>query len=997
MAKKARSLDDVELPPWKAILFSDIHFHSKTIDRGLKVLRAIRALVTNPASDAHGAMVIFCGDWWELRGSLVLRQLDPLLDEFSKWEEAQIQTVIIPGNHDQVSADGQIHGVRVFAPFRNVSVATTRMAWPERRMAFLPWREDPSEQAALFDLPGDGWTIFAHAEVEGATTNYAHTAPGRVTLAQIESKARACYLGHYHKRQQLGDRTWYIGSPFQMGFGEMDDPPKGLALVTQDRAEPTWIPLDLPRHHRLTYGTPFDVTAIREEDIVELYAPPQLIGTEELAEMQAAIPAADVRPLPLKAEEDKLGAPALALSLDQGIDAFVDEMDARAQEAGADLVDPSLSLDDLRGFGRAVLAELPEARSVHGLSPRVDVTAVRASDFCALRGTVDLDLDSRGLLLLRGPIGTGKTALADAITWCLYGQTSPRKAGSSGATFRGDEVIHDDAGECLVEVDLRLDDGTEVTIARRKKRGKGAKAKVRGIEAPDGISDTQALIDRVIGLDYALWRTCVSLGQGTVANFVTEADKARKEMLSDAYGLAAAPAAQKYVRDLLKPLRVQLDKAHIDLQTEQRALGVLRESDYTAQVQQWEEQRRAAIDGFNTAIAQASDVIAECDKHLGAEQQWLDRKAEHEQHVENLTRQLGDGAFTSRMSDLERQKGAAQAEISMLEAQYNRAAIELGRLEKGEQATCPACGQAVQGQHVEDLASSKQADMERIQRGIATQNERVANLDAQIQSIRSTSGAAREQIEKQIAESRQTLSSIGTALSTFARLRANREDAARRKAEAEASKQRQVQAVNPFVARQEELATRIEAVETKIAALREQIEAHTLRKSLLDFWEVGFGPKGLPALVLRTALHELELWANRFLAGILGGRVFIQLAMDGESLGISFFEQKNGEVRERRYETLSGGQRRCVELAFSPFALSEMVFNRCGVRVPLLIIDELTTHLGEAEKPLVCDTLRRLDRSTVLVIDHDATVQAEFDQVLVMDASSDETKLRRPA
>lgn len=1000
MTKKSRrSLDDVKLPPWKAILFSDIHFHAKTLERGLKVLRAIRALVTNPSSNAHGAMVIFCGDWWELRGSLVLRQLDPLLDEFRLWEEAQIQTVIIPGNHDQVTADGLIHGVRVFEPFRNFTVATDRLLWPERKMAFLPWREDPGEQAALFDLPGKDWTIFAHAEAEGATTNYHHTAPGRVTIAKIESVARACYLGHYHKRQKLGDRTWYVGSPFQMTFGEMADPPKGLALVTEDRAEPEWIPLDgLPRHHRVTYGIPYDIGAIEEQDIVELYAPPHLIGSEELAEMQASIPATDVRPLPLKEERGEDGAPTFALSLDQAIDAFVDDMAAQAEEAGTDLVDPSLTLGDVRGFARAVLSELPEARTIHGISPRVEITGVSVTDFCAIRGTVELNLDERGLLLLRGRIGTGKTALADAVTWGLYGQTSPRKAGSSGSTFRGDEIIHDDASACVVVVGLRLDDGTLVTVQRWKQRGKGAKVDIEGVAAPSGISDSQAVVDRIVGLDYALWRTCVSLGQGTVANFVTDADKARKEMLSDAYGLSACPAAQKLIRDRLKPVRVQIDKAHLDLQSERRALSVLEESNYEQQIREWDERTEAAKAAAAHTIEQAEATIAECDRHLTGEQAWLDRKAEHERHIEGLMQQLGDGAFSARMSDLERQYGAAEAEKKVLEAQLSKAAIEQGRLAKAYETgplPCPTCKQPMQANDAERLVVDKQQEMERFQRGIASQKSRMENVEAQMQSIRSTTGAARAEIEKQIADSRTALASIGTALATFAKLRANREEAARRRAEAETTHKQHAAAVNPFKVRQDALDEKLAACREEIASLEDQRASLEVQKSVLDFWEVGFGPKGLPALVLKTALHELELWANRFLAGILNGAVFIRLSMESDSLGIRFFEQKEGEVYERRYEQLSGGQRRCVELSFSPFALSEMVFNRCGVRVPLLMIDELTTHLGAEEKPLVCDVLRRLDRSTILVIDHDSSVQAEFDQVLVLERGAETTQLRK--
>jgi DNA repair exonuclease SbcCD ATPase subunit len=34
------------------------------------------------------------------------------------------------------------------------------------------------------------------------------------------------------------------------------------------------------------------------------------------------------------------------------------------------------------------------------------------------------------MALLRGPMGVGKTSLGDALTWCLYGSTTPRKPGA---------------------------------------------------------------------------------------------------------------------------------------------------------------------------------------------------------------------------------------------------------------------------------------------------------------------------------------------------------------------------------------------------------------------------------------------------------------------------------------------------------------------------------------------------------------------------------------
>lgn len=975
--KKARSVADVKLPPWRVIAFGDLHVRAKTLARCLDVLARVRTMAI-----AKRARVVFTGDFWDQRGVLGVRQLDALLDEFARWEEAKIQTVIIPGNHDQVTVDGDVHGVRVFEPFKHITVATNRVLWPERKIAFIPWREDPAEQSEMFELPSDDWTIFAHAEVAGATTNHKWEAPGRVTKEQIHRHARACYCGHFHLRQQLSDRIWYLGSPYEQSFGEMGDP-KGVAFIQEEQVEPEWHDFDdMAKHHRLIYREPFDLDRIRSHDVVEVYAKPDEMQTEDFQRFcDETVAATDVRPLPLKEEEDTEEAPSFALTLDQAIDAYVDEWQQAADDNGTDL---GASPEDVKGIAHALLSELPEAQAVTPMSPFVRVKRAIVRDFCAVEGEAALELDRQGLVMLRGPIGVGKTAMVDAITWGLYGQTSPRKAGSHGSTFRGDEVVNDNAEECEVEVLLEVGD-TEVTVTRTKKRGKGAKAQIDGVDDVEGISDTQHLIDHAVGMDHSMWRTCVSLGQGATGNFVTDADKNRKALLSQAYGLTVCPAALKLVRDRLKPLRAQLDRLQGELQSENHALEALRQTDYTEQIQQWEEQREATKKAAQTTGEQARATIEQIDQHLESEEGWLESKKSHEGHIEKLTKQLGDMHSGEDLAKAERDYGAVQSERQVTEqrlAQVKKEAEQLQQQFEGNPAVpCPTCGKPMEDTQGEKLVAEKQHEVERLERSIRTFDTRMQNLANDMQNMRRGSTTKREQIEAEIEQSREALQRIGEALSTFARLRANREDAEQRLAQARKTWQDQDAASNPFQQKAEEHQQHIQEREKKTEELREQIASLNDQIAVLAFWEEGFSPKGLPVLVLRTAIHELETFANRFMASLLHGRVYCQLALDGDSLDIRWFEQKDGEVHERRYEQLSGGQRRCAELAFTPFALSEMVFSRCGVRIPLLVIDELTTHLGQEEKPLVCEILRSLDRETVLVIDHDVAVQGEFDVV----------------
>lgn len=973
--KAARSLDEVELPPWRFVTFTDLHVSAKTLDRAIDLLGRVRA-TAQEWSQAMGypVGVVCLGDFWHQRGHLSVRQLDALLAEFQQW--AGIETIFIPGNHDQVSVDGKVHGVRVFEAFPNFHVATEPMLWEQSKLAFLPWREEPGEQAKLFtNLKGTDWTVFAHAEVKGATNNSHYQAPGRVNLEQIESHTRACYVGHYHKRQKLGKHTYYIGSPFEMNFGERDMP-HGIAVIQQEQVEPHFIDFeDFPKHHRLVYGGSWNAKAVREQDIVEVHAPLDFMGSEKLRAAVQAIPAAEVRTLPREDDDAEVKAPALALSLEEAMSKYVDEL------GGSDV-----ERYRRRQLGHEILSQVPEAHAIQAIAPEVDIEQLVVTDFCGIRGGYAYAFPD-GVTLIRGAMGVGKTSLMDGLTWALFGQTTPRKAGSHGASLRADEVIHDDASECVVNVVLKLKDRKKpVVITRTKKRGAGSKVKITGIKAPDGIEDQQALIHSVLGIDQNLWRTCVYLGQGAVGNFVTDADKKRKELLSTAFGLDACPAALKIARERLKTAEQSVAVLDQSMIRDEAAIETLEGTDYAEQIQAWEAQRKAALESAQAQGEAAKKVIAQCEEHLSAEPQWVQSKADHESHLDKLTKSLSQSNPENRLPELQRQLGAAEAERSRLDREERRVRSELEAHVQGS-ADCPTCGRPFDPSAREAHA----VDLEHQIRVLGTQqssfNAKIANVQQQITEAQGHNDLASQGLQEQISQSREALQKCAEALNTMAVLKSNKSEAERRLSEARIEYVNREKEVNPFLAKQGEIAGRIATLKSKQAADRVERDALQEKRGDLDVWVAGFGVKGIAVLVLRAALSELETYANTFMNQLLQGRIFCRLSMEGDNLKILFFEvdPATGKVHERRYEQLSGGQRRCVELSFNPFALGEMVFARAGVRINVLIVDELTTHLGAEEKPIVCEMLRDLDRRSVAVIDHDVTVQSEFDQVFEME------------
>lgn len=958
---------------FRYVNFTDCHVNAASLSRVCEVLKRVRETV----HEREATAAVCNGDFWDLRGTLSVRQLDVLLDEFEKFAEEEIDLVMIPGNHDQVTIDGRIHGVRVFDPFPNIYVATDPIMDEDDQTIFIPWREDPKEQSALFKQVPDGWTVFGHAEVAGAMTNEHHKTKGRVSRKTIVKRARACYLGHYHKRQKLADRIWYIGSPYEKNFGEREWP-HGIAVVDSESIEPEFIDFeDFPHHFYLNF--PDDAKKFskpREQDIVKVFASHKDWNSPKLLKAMSKLKTPNVRMEPLDVEEDESAPPSFALDLHQALEHYVDEV---AED----------SHDELKRLGKSFLADVPDTGAIVPVGYEVMPVSVRAKNFCAIRGDVEMELEGLGAALLSGPMAIGKTSLCDAVNWCLFGTTTPRKAGSSGSTLNADEVINDAADETEVQVQVRVDEDA-YTITRTKTRGKGAKLAIEGMD--EGISDSQELVHRIVGVNYDLWRTCVYLGQGAVANFITDTDKKRKELLNRAFGLAACPEAQKLVKARLKEIANQTVPVRSELTDVMSRYEAWKEADFSAEAEQWEQRRQASIEESKRLINELKQRVESYDAHLATESQWEDVKTEYQEHIDKLTQKLAKSSASDRLSKLHSELGGARSEKGHIDAAIRDLHERYRKMQEagGTNAVCETCGQQIDPQTHEQHLSELEAAIQAKQTEKENVDVRASNIYMKIQELQNSGDAQNSTVQRQLEEARQEYEKCVKGLNAIAKIKANRESAVEAWREAHNKAEEEKKAVNPFEAKQKERKQKLKELKSRRDELKLRIEEVESEERSLRFWEDGFSAKGLPVLVLRTALHEIETHANRFLGRILDGRIYVQLEMTDEDLKVRFFEmdQQTHETVERSYKQLSAGQRSCVEKAFSPFALSEMIFSRTGVRIPLLIFDELTTHMDPETKAQVCSTLNELDRESVLVIDHDAEVQGAFD--VVFEASRDE-------
>lgn len=154
--------------------------------------------------------------------------------------------------------------------------------------------------------------------------------------------------------------------------------------------------------------------------------------------------------------------------------------------------------------------------------------------------------DSRGIFLITGATGAGKTTIFDAITYALYGALSGDERDKERNSVRSDFA---DAGTPTY-VELTMEHGGLVYQIRRnpeylrpKKKGKNlTKEKENAIlYCPDGrilegSRDVNSALQDILGLDYQQFKKISMIAQGEFAKLLVASPKEKTKIFREIFG-----------------------------------------------------------------------------------------------------------------------------------------------------------------------------------------------------------------------------------------------------------------------------------------------------------------------------------------------------------------------------------------------------------------------------------------------------------------------------
>lgn len=641
---------------------------------------------------------------------------------------------------------------------------------------------------------------------------------------------------------------------------------------------------------------------------------------------------------------------------------------------------------------------------------------VHAKDFLSL-GDVTFNFKDNIALLLgvnddsssSDDNGSGKSSLAEAVRWALYGETV---RGAIDKTLPVDHVIREGCKEARVSVDL-LVNGNPFTVERVRTRKGFNLAVEEGGTRHEGKA-AQGVLNSILAINVVQFSNLVHLDGSYPDLFAPASDRTRKEILAELVDIAVVNQMQETVKSRLAPIDAEIteqsnkaDRLRMIQSTSIRDSAESKERGVKSK-ERLDEAREGLTNAqleralAKKAVTEGEEAVKRIRAKFHLEQKKAAEDVDNAQ--DNLTRVQNDLETLQTaylMVDIEEAKKA----IYSGKQSFNVLTQRIEEME-GLQAAgkCPICGQDTTEVGAEDIASLASQAKE-IERDIAEQQKRLEELteerDAALTAmrdkkqqwvsairelreeeakVRKKADAAADEAERKLAEARKAYDQADRVVGKY------EQAVSSYKAELKGLKETYLKAQD----RADKAAEEIHKAEARMNTLH--VEAQ-----ILEFWKKGFGPKGVPSLFIETVLPQITKRIQRYADILTGGDVIVTLKAYREtksktvqeSIQISAVNSKGASV----YGANSTGERNRIDLAVT-LGLVEYFKDMNVFESNLLMCDEIFDGLDNTGVERALNALKQSDVRSVLVISHHDHLKPLFARTLIAHKANGTTNIK---
>ena len=239
----------------EVMVISDTHIHpyarfATTLSNGMnsrskQILDAVQEAFEFAKNHAIPE-IWHLGDVFHVPGRIEVREFNAFYEMLADVNKAGVRVTLIAGNHDYVSkasAENSLKALRSVA--KVVWDQVEEMAVGGVPVTFVPW--------IVWDkFKGGGRGVcVGHLPVEGAKADSSEYVPSGGLSVKVFDDYDITLLGHYHRRQKVGGKVWYIGSLVAHDFGETGSE-KGFAVLDLSTLKLRFIETSAPRFYTVS-------------------------------------------------------------------------------------------------------------------------------------------------------------------------------------------------------------------------------------------------------------------------------------------------------------------------------------------------------------------------------------------------------------------------------------------------------------------------------------------------------------------------------------------------------------------------------------------------------------------------------------------------------------------------------------------------------------------------------------------------------------------------
>ncbi len=532
---------------------------------------------------------------------------------------------------------------------------------------------------------------------------------------------------------------------------------------------------------------------------------------------------------------------------------------------------------------------------------------------------------NKGLTLISGPTGAGKSTLFDAIPWVLFGVTSKNGLADDIRSWQSktytDGIVH-----------LELD-ANEITVARFRGKGKNDLyfkinhgPEIRGKDIPD----TQKLINEKLGMDADLYLAGAYFNEfSSTSSFFTTTAKLRRQLTEQLTDLS-------YPRKLSESISLYKKEVKEEKKTIETSAGIL----------------RGKIDNTRESAQHAKSKISAWKFEQETRLSKIEAKLENfEQEKTSKIKKIKKDYDNWEAAQVE-QTRIYELNIQELEGQiltetYFEENIENCEvlIQRTEKDKCDHCGQSIRSDkklfYIRQLDEWKQQQQ------------------------------ANKQKQSELKIAKQSLKLLLTKNNPYTdqlNAEANRENTY-----ADQLKQLKKER-NPYTQIEQEHNEKLQALQQQLNSLNTDINSFTTELDDLEvLTKLNDDFRGV---LIQNMIGSLQRLTNDILSTYFDGELRVEFdVQSADKLDVTITKDDN----QCSFAQLSKGQRQLLKLSFG-VAVMKTIANHHAISFNAIFMDEFADGLDETLKLKAFRLLEQLatEHESVFAIDHSESLKSMF-------------------